>query len=52
MFKGVKGGLVDIARVLDGIQFRSWLWFKANNSAFGMSLFEWIEKPQVWLEAL
>lgn len=49
VFRGVS---VDTARILDSIQFRTWLWLKANNSSFGVSVYEWIENPRVCLEML
>lgn len=47
-----RGESVDIERVLDGIQFRVWIWIKAYDTSFGVSFFEWIGNPRVCLEML
>lgn len=40
-----RGGTLIVEATVDLIQYKAWLWIKANNSAFAYSLVDWIQNP-------
>lgn len=47
-----KGDQVEVDRIVELSQFKTWLWWKANNKGFVYSIFEWTTNPVCCLESL
>lgn len=40
-----RGATVEVDRIFESIQFRSWLWLKAKVRGFSVSHYDWITNP-------
>lgn len=45
-------GEPELSKIVDLIQFKSWLWLKAKVKGFTFSMFEWASNPLACLESL
>ncbi|XP_057443960.1 uncharacterized protein LOC130736131 [Lotus japonicus] len=47
-----KEGDIDIDKVIDDLQFKSWIWLRGKFKDFGCSLYEWQTHPSIYLSLL
>lgn len=47
-----RGEAVDVERIVDLVQFRSWLWLKAKARGFSVSHYEWVSNPNICINLL